>query len=204
MEDLRDTTLWLTLWSYSLAWQNKFLGEICIPFDEETFTFSDDPDYESPPIICILQDYSNQRTDVESSLTRKKKAFYLTDKNYRKRGSEGRSSAPDILQSDELNAYESNGAMSLSEAKEDSDSYFDDNISTSISVEKNASPSETITQSLPVSTNLISTEEIENQESKAKPSGCEQEEERETDDHLQQPAEDKVSFFFLMEPCMYT
>ena len=99
------------MWSYSIAWQNKFLGEICIPFNEESYKFSDDPDCESPPITCILQDYSNQRTIFDPSLIRKKSTLYFIETEYRKRCSEYLSSAPDFLLSDELKAYSySNGS----------------------------------------------------------------------------------------------
>ena len=195
MEDLRDTTLWLTMWSYSIAWQNKFLGEICIPFDEETYTFSDDPDYESPPITCILQDYSNQKTIFKPSLTRKKSTLYFIETEYRKRSSECLSSAPDFLQRDKLKAYSngSNGETSSSVAKEDADGDCDGNLSSSSSVKTDTSTSETVTEFLPVSNNQTFTESLKKEDSKSvpiKPSDSGQEDERETDKHSNSVAMD--------------
>ena len=186
MEDLRDTTLWLTIWSYSIAWQNKFLGEICIPFDEETYKFSDDPDCESPPITCILQDYSNQKTIFKPTLTKKKSTLYFIETEYQKRSSEYLSSAPDFLLSDELKAYSngSDGETSSSVAKEDADGDCDGNLSSSSSVKMDASTSETVTEFLPVSNNQTSSESLKKQDSKCvpvKPSDSGQEEEGETD-----------------------
>ena len=186
MEDLRDTTLWLTMWSYSIAWQNKFLGEICIPLDEESYKFSDDPDCESPPITCILQDYSNQKTIFKPSLTRKKSTLYFIETEYRKRCSECLSSAPDFLQRDKLKAYSngSDGETSSSVAKEDADGHCDENVSSSSSVKMDASTSETVTEFLPVSNNQTSSESLKTEDSKSvtnKLSCSGQEEERETD-----------------------
>ena len=188
MEDLRDTTLWLTMWSYSIAWQNKFLGEICIPLDEESYKFSDDPDCESPPITCILQDYSNQKTIFKPSLTRKKSTLYFIETEYRKRCSECLSSAPDFLQRDKLKAYSngSDGETSSSVAKEDADGHCDENISSSSSVKKDGNTPETVTEFLPVSKNQTSSEPLKKQDSMSvpnTPSGSGQEEERETDKH---------------------
>lgn len=74
MDELVETTLWITVWSYSKTWRNKFLGEICIPLD----MFSDihDPYLKIAPVTYMLQDYSSQTSVFNSSLARRKTTVY--------------------------------------------------------------------------------------------------------------------------------